>query len=667
MALKKILLPGIYLLVVISVLTSCVSARKKPQIAAPRDAKKELSQVQMDFAAKADRRAINRLNSLIKRYPGTDVADDAAMQLAHYYYRKQSYEHAYRAFMSIVDSDVFSSNESEALLGASKCLHKMGRLDESLALSARGLQIPGISDKQKLEFYRHRYSVLVTTGDKLDALRALAFIHDNDPKSETKVMAQTRASEIVNQYLNHSDLEKVVRDSAFGFVRAQAAYRLGLHEMQQKNFSSARSMFERAADWGRDTPVQGRAQNYLAQIEATQRVDPNAIGVVLPLSGRYAPIAQKTLRGIQLGLGVYGPDRARFRLAVMDSEGQPDQARKAVERLALEDSVIAVIGSLLSRTAYSVAEKAEELGIPSIALSQKAGLTESGAFIFRNAVTSEMQVKELVQLAMDQLGMKRFAIMYPNDSFGVEYANLFWDEVLARGGTIAGAQVYNSSETDFRGPIRRLVGTYYVEDRKTEYRNRVRDWFRKQTKVRTRKAPPDDLLPPIIDFDAIFIPDSPKAMGQIAPMLAYQGVNTRLLGTNVWNSNELIRRAQKNVDRAIFIDSSLTNDPNFRQTKFYRDFTRAFGEEPGVFEAQGFEAGVLLRKLLSEGQSSRSGLASALSRIRQFQGVSGPMSMNEHRELVRPLTPFIIKDNQITTWHAAFETQKPQPKKTIRK
>src|SRR5690606_30811177 len=126
---------------------------------------------------------------------------------------------------------------------------------------------------------------------------------------------------------------------------------------------------------------------------------------------------------------------------------------------------------------------------------------------------------------------------------------------------------------------------------KVEYRNRVKDWFKKQKQVRTRKSPPDDLLPPIIDFDAIFIPDSPKAMGQIAPMLAYQGIsNTRLLGTNVWNSNELIRRAQKNVDRAIFIDSNLTNDPDFRKTRFFRDFVKAFGEEPGVFEAQGYEA-----------------------------------------------------------------------------
>jgi ABC-type branched-subunit amino acid transport system substrate-binding protein len=386
-------------------------------------------------------------------------------------------------------------------------------------------------------------------------------------------------------------------------------------------------------------------------------VDPYAIGTVLPISGRYAQVAQKTLRGLQLGLGIYGPDRSSFKLAVVDSEGTPEGARRAVERLVTEDSVIAVVGSLLSREATAVAQKTEELGVPSIALSQKAGLTTAGTYIFRNAVTSAMQVRELVKLAMEQLGLKRFAILYPNDAYGVEYANLFWDEVLARGGTIAGAQIYNPTETDFRGPIKRLVGTYYMEDRKSEYQARLRDWYRQQKKITTRQSPPDDILPPIVDFDAIFIPDTPKALGQIAPMLVYQGVNNvRLLGTNVWNSSELVRRGEKNVENAVFVDTNVTNDPAFKQSKFYRDFTKTFGEEPGLFEAQGYEVGMMLRNSISGGERSRVGLAESLNGLRQVQGVAGMLQMNDQREMVRPLTPFMVKDAQIAIWNPSLET-----------
>ncbi len=658
-------------------LLSCTSApKKKPLAPAPVDAKKELSQAQIDAAAGSDKKATQRLRSLITKHPKSDVADDASIQLAKIYYKQGKYEDSYKTYMSLVESDVFSPNEGEALLGASRALHKMGRLDESSALSARGLKIPGISDALRLEFHKHRFLVLSTIGDRLEALRTLAYIHAKEPKAEIRTNAQARAGEIINLYLSEGDLEKVVGNEEFGFVRAQAAYRLGLLKLRGKDYDAARSLFAKAADWGQGTPVQAQAENYLNQVDARRRVDSNTIGAVLPITGRHAAVAQKTLRGLQMGLGIYGPDRSSYRLAVVDSEGTPEGARRAVERLVTEDSVIAVVGSLLSREASAVAQKTEELGVPSIALSQKSGLTEGGTYIFRNAVTSSMQVKELVRLAMEQLGLKRFAILYPNDSYGIEYANLFWDEVLARGGSITGAQIYNPTETDFRGPIKRLVGTYYVEDRRSEYSARVREWFRKQKKISTRQSPPDDLLPPVVDFDAIFIPDTPKAVGQIAPMLAYQGVtNTRLLGTGIWNSSEFVRRGQKNVENAVFVDTNIVSDPAFKSSRFYREFEKTFGEAPGLFEAQGYEVGVMLRQVISGGERSRIGLAEGLNGLRQFQGVSGPMTMNDQREMMRPLTAFIVKDSEIVTWNPNYESSTPgaggaptaAPKKTLKK
>ncbi len=652
-------------------IASCsLAPKKKPRAEAPSDAKQQVAKAQVELAAGAEAKAVRRFKWVINKFPNSDAADDATIQLARIYFKHQKFDLAYTTYMSLVESDVFTANEAEALLGASRCLHKMGRLDESLALSARGLKIPGLSDAFKLELYRHRYAVLVTTGDRLDALRALAFIYAKDPNPEAKSSAQARASEVVTQYLTESDLEKIVGDEEFGFVRAQAAFRLGMFRLQKKKYDDARSFFARAAEWGQGTPYQSRAESYVQQIDSRRRVDADTIGAVLPLTGRYSTVAYKTLNGLRLGLGITGPDRSSFRLAVVDSEGSPDQARQSVERLVLEDSAIAIVGSLLSRTAATVAAKADELGVPSIALSQKAGLTEIGPYIFRNAVTSEMQVKELVRLAMEDLKLKRFAILYPNDPYGVEYANLFWDEVLARGGVIAGAQVYNPKETDFRGPVKRLVGTFYVEDRRTEYRSRVTEWFKKQKRVSARRSPPDDLLPPIVDFDAIFIPDTPRAVGQIAPMLAYQGVtNIRMLGTNVWNSSELIRRGQQNVENAVFVDSNLINDPAFRSSKFFKDFKEAYGEEPGIFESQGYETGLLLRRLIENGERSRVGLASALNNIREFKGITGPMTMNANRELVRPLTPFVVKQNSITAWSPELENDSAEPsqKKPVRR
>ncbi len=220
---------------------------------------------------------------------------------------------------------------------------------------------------------------------------------------------------------------------------------------------------------------------------------------------------------------------------------------------------------------------------------------------------------------------------------------------LVKGGTIAAAQLYNPQETDFRDQSAVSSARTIWKTGKKEYEGRVKEWFKKQS-LKTRNSP-RMIFALIADFDAIFVPDSPKAIGQIAPMLTYQGVTkVRLIGTNIWNSGEFVRRGQKNVEKALFVDSNITSDPGYKTSRFFQEYKKIFGEEPGLFEAQGYEVGVMLRQLISGGETTRVGLAQALTNIRLFQGVSGPMSMNAHRELVRPLIPLTVVDGAILTW-----------------
>ena len=260
-----------------------------------------------------------------------------------------------------------------------------------------------------------------------------------------------------------------------------------------------------------------------------------------------------------------------------------------------------------------------------------------------------MQVRHLVKEAMEKKNLKRFAILYPNDRYGVEYANLFWDEVLARGGQIMAAQTYNPKETDFSGPIRRLVGTYYYEDRQDEYRLLLKEWIGKQKRISSRVTPPDDLLPPVVDFDAIFIPDSTKALGQAAPMLAYHNVNNvTLLGTNLWNSKTLLKRGQQYVEGSLFVDGLLTSDRKFRRSRFFATYKRTFGEEPGIFAAQAYDAGLILRQIIASGYRTRVALKEKLDQLKNFSGSVGTLNVGSNREFHRPLVSLTVENGKIT-------------------
>ncbi|MEK7358706.1 MAG: penicillin-binding protein activator, partial [Bdellovibrionota bacterium] len=445
-------------------------------------------------------------------------------------------------------------------------------------------------------------------------------------------------------------LREIGSNSKFGFMQAPAKYRYALVLADQREYSRARSALADVVSIAPGSELAERATRFIDQIDARNRVDPRTIGVSLPLSGDQAATGARALRAIQLGLGVYGPKPSNFRLAVVDSEGTADGGRRAIERLVQEDNVIAIIGGLTSKSAAAEAAKAQEMGVPTILLSQKSGITKAGDAIFRNALTSQMQMQQLAEVAIKTLGLKRFAIVYPNDAYGTEYANLFWDEVKARGGEIVGAQSYDADTKDFSPQVQRLTGTFYLEDRASEYQQRLRAYQEKNPKRSLRSSAPsiEDILPPIVDFDAVFIPETATGVGQIVPSFAYNNVRgIRFLGTNAWNSEALVRRAGKGVEGSVFIDSVLTTDPAFRSSEFFTSFKGTFDEEPGRNEIQAFDSAAILRQLIGSGETTRVGLQSRLASLQNAPGALGRVSSAGEREFRRPTTILTVSGGKI--------------------
>ena len=533
--------------------------------------------------------------------------------------------------------------ETEALVWADRSLIRGNRNHESAELSAQLLKTRKLQDTNVSELT----SYLLRSEEAISDYQG-AFVTSFDAFKNLQLKNEMPAyklklNDLIENKLSREQLEAVAGQEKYENFRSAANFRLAQLSLENHDNDSAKKYLGRSLSVSPGSEWAPKAQDLLNSLESVSRVEPKTIGVVLPMSGKYATISQKTLRGVQMGLGLYNNQPSSFRLAVIDSEGNPDNARRGVEKLVKEDNVISIIGSVLSKTAPAVAAKATELGVPSIALSQKAGVTEVGPMVFRNSLTSEMQVRYLVKVAMEEMGMKRFAILFPNDQYGVEFANIFWDEVSARGGTVVGAQNYSNKETDFRDSIQRLVGTYYLESRSEEYRLRLKDWSEAQTKRNARTTPPEDLLPPIVDFDGVFIPDNVKALGQISAMLSFNGVKgVQLLGTNLWNTPGLAKRAGHFAGNLLFVDSFFGTEPRFAESQFVKDYKTIYGEEPGIFEIQGYDSALMLRQLISQGNTSRDTLAKALASVEGFPGAVGPLSMTPDKEVMRPLVALTL-------------------------
>ncbi len=631
-------------------LASCQGApKRRPPTVAPAQLHQELSAAQAAWQARDGKKALAKAKKLLELYPESDVADDAAILIGDIHADQQNFIDALKFYNLVAMGEIASPLEMQASLKAARSLIRMQRPQDADPYLEKVSNAKNLPVEERMEALEIRYETLAQQKRNFAALEPLLLLAEQHPAPGKKDRYRQLGIEILESRLNEEELQRVADDTSFGFLTIPAKYRFALIMAEQRNYSKARRYLSEVIAKAPDSDLGERAQNVASQIDARQKVDPRTIGVVLPLSGKQSAIGYKTLRGIQHGLGIHGKNPTSFRLAVIDSEGNPDVARRAIERLVTEDNVIAVIGGLLSKTASAEATKANEFGVPILTMSQKAGVTQIGEYVFRNAMTSQMQVQRLVEIAMGQ-GLRRFAMIYPNDSYGVEFANLFWDEVRARGGSIQGAQPYDPAETDFRGHVQRLVGTFYLEDR-DDYATRLRQWKEKNPTRSARQGgpTPEDILQPIVDFDALFIPDSAKAVGQIAPMLAYNDVTkVQLLGTNIWNNKTLLERAEKFVGGSLFVDSFLATDRAFTGSEFFNSFKRTFDEEPSIFEVQGHDSALLLRQTIGSGETTRAGLARQLAQIKDFPGALGTLSVTPQREIRRPVVGLTIEDGKIT-------------------
>ncbi|MBU4389551.1 MAG: penicillin-binding protein activator, partial [Proteobacteria bacterium] len=369
----------------------------------------------------------------------------------------------------------------------------------------------------------------------------------------------------------------------------------------------------------------------------------------LPLSGSYKDFGCKALKGIELALEQFCSqgDQPSIKIIIKDTGSEPDVAANAVKEL-FEEHVAAIIGPIF--TAESAALEAQSRGIPIVTITQKDNITDTGDYVFRNFFSPRMQVETIVSYAIEELELKKFAILYPDENYGKVFMNLFWDEVVAYGGKVVGVESYKLNSTDFADPIKKLVGLYHELPKDLENTGELiegedkSDDYEEEEEGSVKADEPE----PIIDFDAIFIPDSPKRAGLIIPQLSFYDVNNvYLFGTNLWHSDILIKMAHQYVQNAIMPDIFFAESSSEKVKDFVRTFEKTFREKPGFIEAIAYDTAMMLFQIVSRPDVRfRSAVKNELMKLSNFQGVTGLTSFDSNGELKKDLYLLKIKGNK---------------------
>jgi ABC-type branched-subunit amino acid transport system substrate-binding protein len=352
------------------------------------------------------------------------------------------------------------------------------------------------------------------------------------------------------------------------------------------------------------------------------------VGVILPLSGVHQPFGDKVLQGIQLAIKEFeSPGKIPLiSLSIRDSKGNPWEAEKAVEELVTKERVIAIIGPLLSSTSERAAQKAQQMKIPLINLSQKE---TKGDFLFQNSLTPSDQVQTLAAYATKELNLKTFAVFYPNSPYGLYFKNLFVQEIPRKGGKISGVVAYQEDQTDFSQEIK---GFFKIEvSQESDGKRKKEDEFKSLHSV-----------------DGIFIPDTHDRVAMVLSQMFFYDVKGTFLGTNSWNGPALISTAGKAAEGAIFVDAFFKKDSSPLVVHFVQEFRKTYQRDPEILEALGYDGAKFLKDILqSKSVASPLQFKEELWQVQNFQGVSGLKGFGEDGKAIRTLSILKVNKGQI--------------------
>ncbi len=183
------------------------------------------------------------------------------------------------------------------------------------------------------------------------------------------------------------------------------------------------------------------------------------IGAILPLSGNSANYGNWEREAIELAkeeINAKGGIRGRkLEIIYEDDEADPRKATEAMNKLARIDKVPVVIGSWASSSVLAQAPIGNETHTVIMGLAISPKIREAGDYVFRGVPDARLALKELVPYVVAE-GDKTVAILYINNDFGVDQADVFKEYYEDMGGTIVLNEGYDGKSTDFRTALTKV-------------------------------------------------------------------------------------------------------------------------------------------------------------------------------------------------------------------
>jgi branched-chain amino acid transport system substrate-binding protein len=321
-------------------------------------------------------------------------------------------------------------------------------------------------------------------------------------------------------------------------------------------------------------------------------------------------------------------------LIVYDCKVSPTEAVKVYTRLAEQDKVAAVNGSLLSNTALAVSPVAASLKVPVVsrAMDERATTPQfnpdnpdnpgpANPYFFLLQPSAFQQAAAIAGYAIDKLGMNTFASLYDKgNAYALYLAKGFAYYVEKRGKKMLGQFEFQSGDKDYKAQL---------------------------TKI--KELAPDGL------FICNYVTENANAVKQAREL----GLKAVFLGNNSWYK-PMDEVAGAAADGSYFPNNIAFDDPSLQS--FFQKYKAEYGEEPRLHSFSGYDdVGFMIEAIRSAKSTDPEKVRAAMEATRQFGGTIGTINIDPktHRPVGLPMSILYFDGAQIKTADLKYVPKNP--------
>jgi branched-chain amino acid transport system substrate-binding protein len=238
-------------------------------------------------------------------------------------------------------------------------------------------------------------------------------------------------------------------------------------------------------------------------------------------------------------------------------------------------------------------------------------VTAVGDMIFRVCFIDPFQGFVCAKFAREHVKATKIAVFYDQSApYAVGLAEEFEKAFTGMGGTITAKQVYNAGDQDFSPQLQTIRGS---------------------------------------NPDMVFIPGYYTDVGNIAIQARKLDINVPLFGGDGWDSAELAEIAGDAVEGCYFSNHYANDSTEPRVTEFIAKYKAEYGGTPDGLAALGYDAAKLLAEALKRAPTtSGKDVAAALAATKDFEGVTGKITIDGERNAVKPAVMLQMKGGKPT-------------------